>query len=95
MTPSRATKGASSELKVCSYLLDREWAVYRAVSPHAPYDLVISKGNQLLRIEVRSAYYQASGKVSFPNRKLDASKSDHFALVLPDAVIFQPPLPEI
>jgi hypothetical protein len=88
---SSSTKGAIGELKVCAHLLEQGWAVYRAVSPSAPFDLAIAKGDKLLRIEVRTANYLRSGAISAAFSK-DTGKFDHYAFVLPDKIVFQPDL---
>jgi hypothetical protein len=47
--------GAVCELQVCADLLQRGFHVFRSVSPHAPCDLVVLIGCDLLRVEVRAA----------------------------------------
>lgn len=51
MNPS--TKGAWKELLVAADLLTKGWEVYKAVS-NAPVDLIIWRGDIILKVEVKS-----------------------------------------
>ena len=82
------TVGAMQELRVAADLLAKGYEVFRAVSPACSTDLVIQKDGILLRIEVRTGYYLPKG-IQFAQ---DSFKSDHFAVALPDQIIYRPPL---
>lgn len=51
---SPSSQGAAAELLVSADLLKRGAAVYRSVSPAAPFDLIALFGNRLIRVEVKS-----------------------------------------
>jgi hypothetical protein len=48
------TAGALGELVVCTDLLRKGYSVYRSVSPHASCDLIITKGLDTVRVEVKT-----------------------------------------
>lgn len=50
----RSHRGAASELLVCAALIGAGYHVYRAESPHAPFDLVAYQDGVCQRVEVRS-----------------------------------------
>ena len=75
---SNASLGALSELVACAWLLREGYQVFRNVSPHGPYDVVAIKGDDVIRIDVKTIRrYGSEGKYPIPNHKLRA----------PDAVI--------
>jgi hypothetical protein len=60
--PSAASVGAANELAVCTDLLIRGMDVYKAVSPGAPYDLIVIFGGIILKVEVttrRGGYWRS------------------------------------
>lgn len=58
--------GAAAELLVCADLMYRGWHVYRCVSPHAPADLIATKGESMVRVEVRAGTRHArSGRLIY------------------------------
>ena len=73
--------GARSELLVCANLIKRGYEVFRAVSPHCSCDLLVLKSGITERIEVRTGYKLPSGKVMYPNRAFDRSRSDVTAVI--------------
>jgi hypothetical protein len=73
--------------------MTRGFAVYRAMSPNAPCDLVILREAGILKIEVRAGYVKMGGGVHFRTRAGDHSKSDHFAIATKDKIIYVPELP--
>lgn len=85
--------GAIAELQVCADLLSRGYAVFRAVSPASPCDVVALKDEEMLRVEVRTGYFDFGGRVLAPLMPRDYGRFDVFAIVLRDeAVIYLPPL---
>lgn len=84
------TVGAIQELRVSVDLLTKGYEVFRALSPNCSSDLIAMKNNKILRIEVRTGYYRPKG-IQFPK---DRFKADHFAVVLPDQILYMPPLGE-
>jgi hypothetical protein len=72
--------GALAELQVSADLLRRGFHVFRAVSPAASCDLVAMRGEEILRIEVKSARRYACG-VQYNNPK-DRSRFDVLALAV-------------
>ena len=51
---SRSSHGAASELIACAALMEAGYDVFRAQAAHCPFDLVIHRDGQLLRVEVKS-----------------------------------------
>jgi hypothetical protein len=72
------TVGALSELVVSADLLGKGYAVFRALSPSCPSDLVVLFGKELVTVEVRTAYRnQNNGQIGYPKNHRGA---DLFAL---------------
>lgn len=86
---SCTTTGAIGELLVSVDLLHRGFAVFRALSPACPCDLIALSGNRMLRIEVTKAVMLASGKTSFPPHKKE--NYDIMALFDDEGAIFYIP----
>lgn len=63
-TLNTGTIGALGELNVCTDLLMRSYAVFRAVSPTCYCDLIATKGGEILIIEVRTGW-QRNGRFFF------------------------------
>ena len=82
------TRGAISELRVATDLLEKGFEVFRAISPACSCDLAVLKNSHLYRIEVRTGYRIPSGKIMYS--KPQASKSDVCAVVLSEEIIYQP-----
>jgi hypothetical protein len=57
----RNSRGAASELLVAADLIQRGFAVFRSVSPAAPFDLIAAAGETLIRVEVRTVAERADG----------------------------------
>lgn len=68
---SSATVGAISEMAVAIELMKTGWAVFRALSPSCECDLIARKNGSPIRIEVRTAYRNATGGVFFPSSQRD------------------------
>ncbi len=82
---TRGTNGAASELIASVDLLKRGYAVFRAVSPHCPCDLVAMRDGVCLRVEVRTGTLNLStSNVAIPVR--DADRFDLLAVVVGDQV---------
>ena len=87
------TVGVIQELRVATDLLIKQYEVFHAFSPSCSCDLAILKNGQLLRVEVTTVHYSASGKL-LRARKKD-KLFDILALVFRDGrIIYQPELPE-
>lgn len=65
----KSVLGAANELLVAADLTLRGYAVYRAVSPSAPFDLVAVKGEAILRVEVRASRERSDGTL-YPYTKV-------------------------
>ena len=90
---STGTTGAISELRVAVDLLARDYNVFRALSPSCPCDLAILKDGKLLRVEVRTSFVDAAGKVFNHRGKWDDPQSiDVYAWVLPGKIVYEPEL---
>ena len=87
---STGTTGAISELRVAVDLMSRGYNVFRAMSPACTCDLAVLQNGELLRIEVRTAHITTSGKIIYFKKTKD--KTDIWALVLPQEIIYEPPL---
>lgn len=89
----RGTVGAWAELVAAIDLMGRGFDVYRAVAPHAPFDLVAHKQGRLLRVEVRTGRRSAAGVPTCSR----AGTYDLLAIVLPQeggVVEYEGVLPE-
>jgi hypothetical protein len=95
--PCASDVGAVSELRVCADLLARGFAVFRAVSPGAPCDLIVLVDGRSIRVEVKSAVWRPSktrvgGSFQF-DRYLNKGAFDVLALVsATHGVTYQPDL---
>lgn len=86
-----ATTGAIAELLVSADLLAHGYEVFRALSPACSCDLAILQDGKLLRVEVRSAWVTASGKVRAIGHK---GRADILAMVhhRKGLIIYEPTL---
>ena len=85
------TTGAIGELRVSVDLLIRGYEVFRALSPATSCDIAILKSGALLRVEVRTGYRNLkTGKILFCGAR--AGRADVTAVVLPDEILYVPPL---
>jgi Holliday junction resolvase len=69
------TTGAMSELMISADLMKHGYDVFRALSPSCYCDIIATRSDGSLRIEVRTGYRNQSGKVGFPkntNGDIDA-----------------------
>lgn len=79
---SCGTKGAISELIVCSKLLNDGFSVFRAVSPSEFCDVIAIKGVKMFKIEVRTAQTYPNGTFNFSRLTSgNIAKPDYFAIV--------------
>ncbi len=62
------TVGAVSEITISADLMKKGYAVFRSLSPACFCDVIATKGNEMLRVEIRTGYSAVNGKVSFPTR---------------------------
>jgi len=85
------TVGAISEFRVVIDCLSKGYEVFRACSPACSCDLAILANGVLLRIEVKTSYRNQNGNVA-THSKIQA---DILAKVLPEVIIYEPPLPKI
>jgi len=74
------TVGAISEMSVAMFLMDKGYAVFRALSPACICDLVVIKDEKILRLEVRTGYEDEKGKITFPSSDKDKGRQDFFAI---------------
>ena len=51
---NRSHGGMFAELTACAWLLQEGYEVFRNVSPHGPYDIIAIKGDEILRLDVKS-----------------------------------------
>ena len=61
------TVGAMSELAVSMDLMKKGYSVFRALSPACFCDVIAVKGEQVLKIEIRTGYIAYNGKLSYPD----------------------------
>lgn len=85
-----STVGAISELRAASDLLGKGYHVFRALSPACPCDIAVLRDGKLLRIEVKTGYRTATGKLY--KSPAHNNEFDILAMVLPDEIIYEPPL---
>jgi hypothetical protein len=83
-----STIGALAEFRVACDLLSNGFEVFRSVTPNASCDLLILRGGNLLRVEVRSTFKRHTG-VLVPKYHWwkDKGRQDVFAFVAPDGEI--------
>ena len=86
---SRTTVGAMGELIVAADLMERGYNVFRSMSPSAPFDLVAQSGDNLFKIEVRTATKSTVGTVGFSMTETD--ECDYYAAILHgEGIIYEP-----
>ena len=91
MRISSSHKGASSELTVCADLLQRNFLVFRAVSPGTDYDLIADgRGEKPLRVEVRTGRVR-NGKLQYDG----CHSGDILAVVVGTQITYFPKLPRV
>jgi hypothetical protein len=79
MAPTKC--GAHSELIACAHLLRKGFDVYRAVNWTSKADLVAVRGDEILRVQVRTgAYINAKGTFGYP----EPVGADHDLLIVVD-----------
>lgn len=93
---SQGTMGAVGELTVSVDLMKRGYHVFRALSQSCPCDLLAYReGEPAIRIEVRTARKDASGKLKLYKGPRDEGNQDHYALVShAGEILYVPELPE-
>lgn len=77
---SRGKHGASSELIASAKLMEAGYDAYRAVEPHAPFDLVAYRDDKLYRVEVKSLSKNRSNGEWAP--VVPWPKNDHWDLLI-------------
>jgi hypothetical protein len=90
---SSGTVGAINELRVSVDLLCKGYAVFRALSPHCPCDLVLLLDHRVFRVEVTTGHRTSNGKLMIPRK--DATRYDVLAVVFPDSIVYSTELPEL
>lgn len=75
------TIGAITELKVASYLMEKGYTVFRALSPAAFCDLIALKHEENMYVEVRTGYISHKGNLGYIKRiNIGNGKPTHFAV---------------
>jgi hypothetical protein len=82
LTISPGTLGATSELLVSVDLMQKGYSVFRSLSPNSPFDLVAHKGDELLKIEVKTSIVTSEDR-PVHLRAVKHSEHDTLALVAP------------
>lgn len=79
---TRRHLGGRTEMLSCIDLIDRGFTPYRAVTQHAPYDVIAAADGIVLRIECRSAQFnKATGNLAFSKRGSEGQEAcDLFAV---------------
>ena len=88
-----STVGAISELYIATDLLKQGWAVFRALSPSCPCDLVIMRNDQVLKVEVKTIHFKKNGEPLIP--KARTNEFDILALyhIGTNKIIYTPAIP--
>lgn len=81
--------GAANELRVCADLLLKGYEVFRSVSHTCSCDLIVLKDGRTQRVEVKTGRRQGKKFTYFKQRPI---KADVLVVVLPDELIYTPPL---
>lgn len=79
---SSGTVGALAELACSVDLMEKGYAVFRALSPACICDLIAFKDGKFLRVEVRTGYKGEADKISFPMTPKDKGRQDIFAVYI-------------
>lgn len=88
---STGTVGAIGELAVAAHLMAKGYHVYRALSPHTPFDLFASKGSELLKVEVRTGRRYPNGKIVC-HELCHPETTDLYVCVLPSMEVIARPI---
>lgn len=80
MSKSRSHVGAASELIACAWFLKRGWEVFRNVSPAGKADIVVTKGETILRLDITTA--NGNGERIYRNYEKERSAALHGVKVL-------------
>jgi len=93
---STGKSGAIAEMLTAVDLCERGWDVFRAVSQASSCDLVVCKGWQTHRIEVRTGSQSVSQKTPNAASYRGEHRADTLALVLrnPHQIVYVPELPD-
>jgi len=75
-----ATVGAMSEMSVAVDMMNKGYAVFRALSPACLCDLIAFKDGVFLRVEVRTGYKAESGFISYPKPKGDLGRQEIYGV---------------
>lgn len=67
-------KGAVSELAACIWLLSNNYEVFRNVTPNGKIDIVAVKGDELIKIDVKSAHFRKGRLIIDRRFQLEAIK---------------------
>ena len=78
--------GAIYELAVCAWFLQNGYYVFRSVSQSAPFDLVVYRDGELIRVEVTSGVIGKNGNVSW--EKHIPENYDIAAVIVPPNDLF-------
>lgn len=83
--------GSIAELKVCIEFTEKGWDIFRAISPHAKFDLVAEKDGQLIRVEVTTGFKTIGGSLLHSKHKTK-ERYDVLAVYLPSSgeIVFMP-----
>lgn len=101
-TPSTTTNllkghlGAAGEITVCADLLRKGYSVFRSVAFDSPYDLVISSGRKMYRVEVKtSRRRKRSRTIQSGLAGRQKGIADFLAIALEDGeIVYKPSLPD-
>lgn len=92
---NRNTKGSISELLAAADLLALGWHPYVPLLRNNGYDIVATKNDKIITIEVRSGRRREDATIA-TCRKKAAFPAHHFAFVMSDEpVVYEPPLPQV
>jgi hypothetical protein len=83
-------RGSISLYKITNDLLKRGYYVFISSTPNAPFDMVLSDGKNMKRIEATTGSYTSKGKICYPTK--DKNKSDIIAVVINDNIHYFPKL---
>jgi hypothetical protein len=86
------TAGTVSELLVAADLLARGWYPYRPIIRNRGHDLIATRGDEIITIEVRSGRRVKGGGISFA--QLPRDRSQFYGVVcIAESVVYLPDLP--
>jgi hypothetical protein len=72
-------KGALHETLACAWFMSQGYEVFRNVSPHGPVDMIAMRGNEIIKVDVKTASISRKskeGEIFYTSTKLSQAQID-------------------